>query len=169
MSALRVVHEMRGRLRVRVPPDVDLPGLAEAVSSEPGVLSATCSPRTRGLLVVYEPETQSAAALKDAIARHGGVELSHAAPPVPSALESTRHARGSALHAAVRDGVSELDQRVQRATRGLMGLSGLLPLALSTWAVGQIVRGRANPLAWSSALWYAHSLFRDYSPPAPRE
>ena len=27
-------------------------------------------------------------------------------------------------------------------------------------------RGRAAPLSWSSALWYAHGLFRDYNLPA---
>ena len=59
----------------------------------------------------------------------------------------------------------EVDERVQHATRGLVGLSGLLPVALTAWALAEVVRGRAAPLAWTSALWYAHGLFRDYQVP----
>jgi hypothetical protein len=64
--------------------------------------------------------------------------------------------------AAVQNGVAELSARIRHATHGLTGLGGLLSVAMSTWAVTQIVRGRANPLNWSSALWYSHGLFRDY-------
>jgi hypothetical protein len=119
--------------------------------------------------VVYEPERQSAAAIRDAVARHSGLDvpsdLAAAQPPVPVA----RTEPGSALTGAVMDGFGELDQRVQRATRGLLGLAGLVPLALSAWAVRQIARGRVTPIAWSTALWYAHSIFRDYNARAPRE
>jgi hypothetical protein len=41
-----------------------------------------------------------------------------------------------------------------------------VPLALTIWAGREILRGHAAPLAWSSALWYAHGLFRDYSVPS---
>jgi hypothetical protein len=67
----------------------------------------------------------------------------------------------------VREIVGEVDQRVQRTTRGLVGLSTLMPLMLATWGISQVVRGRATPLSWSSALWYAHGLTRDYHVPAP--
>jgi hypothetical protein len=50
-----------------------------------------------------------------------------------------------------------------------MGLGGLLPLALGGWAVAELVRGRTGPLAWSTALWYAHGLYRDYSIPPSRD
>ena len=65
--------------------------------------------------------------------------------------------------------LGEVDQRVQRTTRGLVGLGTLLPVVLATWALAEVVRGRAAPLSWSSALWYAHGLFRDYQVPAARD
>jgi hypothetical protein len=168
VSGLRVVHEIPGRLRIRVPPDVDLPRLAEAVRTEPGVLSSTGSARTRGLLVLYEPESQSGEALKDALGRHSGLDVPYESPP-PAAVATRRGRPGSAVAHALRRGVGEIDQHVHQATRGLVGLSGLLPLALSTWAVSQLLRGRVSALSWSSALWYAHALFRDYQAPAPPE
>ena len=76
---------------------------------------------------------------------------------------------GAALAAGLSEAARELDDRVQRATRGTVGLAGLLPLALAGWAVAELVRGRTGPLAWSSALWYAHGLYRDYSVPTPRD
>jgi hypothetical protein len=79
---------------------------------------------------------------------------------------------GAALAAGLAEAGRVLDDRVQRATRGTVGLAGLLPLALAGWAVAELVRGRTGPLAWSSALWYAHGLYRDYSvsvPSPPRD
>ena len=169
MSSLRVVHEAPGRLRIRVPPDVDLPRLAEAVRAEPGIVDSAGSVRTRGLLVRYDPASRSAATVKEALGRHSGRGVSHEAPAPAESVATHRPEPGAAMAAAVREGVGELDQRVQRATRGLVGLSGLLPLALSAWAVTELMRGRLGPLSWSSALWYAHGLFRDYNGPASSE
>ena len=71
--------------------------------------------------------------------------------------------KGQATFAAgVTETFAELDRRVQRTTRGLLGLGVLAPLALAGWAVREIALGRATPLRWSSAVWYAHGLFRDY-------
>ena len=58
---------------------------------------------------------------------------------------------------------------MQSATHGLLGLGGLFPVALTAWAMAEVVRGRVAPLAWSSALWYAHGLFRNDQLPAARD
>jgi hypothetical protein len=62
-----------------------------------------------------------------------------------------------------------LDTRVHGATRGFLRLGTLLPLGLLGWAVTEIARGRGRPLSWTSAVWYAHSIFRDYNREAARE
>jgi hypothetical protein len=163
VAGLRVVHEIPGRLRVRVPPGVDLPRLADSVRTEPGVIGSTWSARTRGLLVVYDPERIAATALREVLSRHSGREaLEEPDVAVVRPISEPRRP-DQAVATALRESVGELDRRVQRTTRGLMGLRGLLPLALLTWAVSQVLRGRAGPLSWSSAAWYAHGLFRDYS------
>ena len=163
MDGLRVVHELPGRLRVRVPPSVDLPRLADAVRTEPGVLGSTWSARTRGLLVVYDAERIAATTLREALSRHSGREPLQEPDVAVARLPAETRRPGEAVAAAFRETVGELDRRVQQTTRGLMGLGGLLPLALLTWAASQVLRGRAGPLSWSSAVWYAHGLFRDYS------
>ncbi len=58
-----------------------------------------------------------------------------------------------------------MDRRVRRATRDMIGLGGVVPAALAIWAVRELMLGRTAPLAWSTALWYAHGLFRDYNTP----
>jgi hypothetical protein len=70
------------------------------------------------------------------------------------------------LAAAVIGTASEVDRAVRLTTRGALGLGGLVPAALALWALVEIWRGRTGPLAWSTALWYAHGLFRDYNTPS---
>jgi hypothetical protein len=154
---------MPGRLRVRVPPELDLPRLAEAMRGEPGVVGVTWSPRTRSLLLLSEGATD----LRDALARHSGRATLSDPPRVPTGMRAQQP--GEIAAAAVKNGVEELSSKVRHATHGLMGLSGLLSMALVTWSVSQIVRGRANPLSWTSALWYSHGLFRDYGSTARQE
>ena len=142
--------------------------LAWKLAAEPGVTGCTWSARTRSLLVLYDPQHGDRAAIVEAIARLTGLDR-----PVESSTGSAatpdRPEAGALLISGVREIVGEVDQRVQRTTRGLVGLSTLMPVVLATWGIAQIVRGRATPLSWSSALWYAHGLTRDYQVPAARD
>ena len=130
----------------------------EAVRGIPGVRAASWSPRTRGLLILHEDDADTDAML-DAIARHTGVEHVDAPSRVPTDAPKSVAAATTAVF-------GELNARVTRATGGLVTLGTLLPLALTLWAGREILRGRTAPLAWSSALWYAHGLFRDYGLPS---
>jgi hypothetical protein len=166
MSALRVAHDIPGRLRLRVPVGVSVEGLMDAVAAQPGVQACTWSPRTRSLLVVYRPDSASAAGILEIVAHHTSltVALNGESPEASKPAEG-----GDALARGVRDAARDLDHRVRRVTRGVVGLGGLLPTLLVFWAVGEVVRGRVRPLAWTSALWYAYGLFRDYVVETPRD
>ena len=155
---MSVVHQGRGRLRVRVPTTARVDGLVEAVLAIPGVRAASWSPRTRGLLVLHDEG--DTAAILETVARHARIQrFAERSSPAATAARPT-------LAAATGSVFGEIDARVTRATRGLVTLGSLVPLALTVWAGREILRGRAAPLAWSSALWYAHGLFRDYSVPS---
>ena len=156
---MSIVHQIPGRLRVRIPAGGDCDGIVDAVRALPGVSTASWSPRTRGLLVVYEPAAADPALILAAIGDHAGVDLPEPAPPAAGRPPIT---------SAVTSLFGEADARLTRASGGMVGLGALVPLALTVWAGAEILRGRAAPLAWSTALWYAHGLFRDYSL-APRE
>jgi len=168
MSTMHVAHDIPGRLRLRLGPGAQTDGLIAAVGAEPGVTGCTWSARTRSLLVLYDPHQGDRAAILEAIARRAGldrpVESSTGSAPTPDRPEA-----GALLISGVREVVGEIDQRVQRTTRGLVGLSTLMPVVLATWGISQIVRGRATPLSWSSALWYAHGLTRDYQVPTAQD
>jgi hypothetical protein len=165
MSELRVVHSSPGRLRVRIPPAAPADDLAAAVLQEAGVVGSRWSARTRSLLVLYRPDTASADALTDTVARLTGTRRAPASTePAPVSSEP-----GGTLAGGLRGAARLLDQRVQGATRGVLDLGRLVPAALIGWALIEVVRGRTGPLAWSTALWYAHGLYRDYSLPPTRD
>ena len=157
-SALEVVHRIPGRLRVKLPTSAQTEGLGDALSVVPGVTSAVWSPLTRGLLVQYDRERGNEAAIVDAIAEHAQVDVAPVAQPDANGHRPT-------VTGAVISLFSEVDSRVTRASGGAFGLGVLVPAALTLWAARELLRGRAAPLAWSSALWYAHGLFRDYAFP----
>jgi hypothetical protein len=163
--SLRVVHDIPGRLRVRLPPGVPTGGLEAALAAEPGVIGSVVSSRTRSVLVLYDLEHGDRNGIVEAVARSTGLERladDHGSGQVASAVHSEP---GAMLAMGMREMVGEIDQRVRHASRGLIGLAGLMPVALTAWALAELVRGRAAPLAWSSALWYAHGLYRDYLEP----
>jgi hypothetical protein len=135
--------------------------MADAVEAISGVTGCRWSPRTRSLLIRYEPERVSAAELAASVAQHVGLASAPVTVEQRESLATRVHA-GSSLATGVKAAVVEIDERVQRATRGVVGFSGLLVVSLTAWALGEMVRGRARPIAWSTALWYAHGLFRDY-------
>jgi Heavy metal associated domain 2 len=164
MRAVHVAHDIPGRLRLRLPAGASTEGLQAAVSAVPGVTRTTWSARTRSLLVLYDPDHGSREAIAGAVTHASGLPAA-VASDTPSAAPAPPGEPGAALALGVRQLFGEVDHRVQRATRGLVGLGGLFPVALTAWALTEVVRGRAAPLAWSSALWYAHGLFRDYQVP----
>jgi Heavy metal associated domain 2 len=163
MSVVQVAHDIPGRLRLRLPAGTGAPDVTEALAAEPGVVASRWSPRTRSLLVLYDPERATRDTIGAAVARATGLEPPAASPGADPAVPGETFALG------VRAMAGDVDRGVQHATRGLLSLGSLLPAALTAWALVEIVRGRAAPLAWSSALWYAHGLFRDYQVPATKD
>jgi hypothetical protein len=165
MATLQVAHDIPGRLRVRVPTGVDVEDALASLTAEPGMLTCRWSPRTRSLLVVYDPDGATRERVHETVAQRLGMVT----PTVGVTAATHAAGRVASFAAGVRQLFGEADAGVHRATRGLLGLGGLLPAALTAWALTEIVRGRAAPLAWSTALWYAHGLFRDYQLPVSED
>jgi hypothetical protein len=158
VEAVRVLHQTPGRLRLRLPDRADPREVVAALEGQPGVLSWRWNQRTRSLVLAYDERATSGETLLG-IACGGRSDIEDGIPPVP------RPARPPALAVAISQGLAELDRSVARATCGLVNLRLLFPLALFGWALRELGRGAVGPLAWSSALWYAHGLFRDYNLP----
>ncbi len=164
MARLRVLHDIPGRLRVALPDRVDPASVLESLRELNGVTLTRWSPRTRSLVVLYDPAATTPHALRETIdANVEEPELIGAADETSQRIPAERPA--VRLAAAIRQTTSELDAGIASATGGWLDLKLLLPLALLGWAARELIRGQAGPLAWSSALWYAHGLFRDYNIP----
>jgi hypothetical protein len=155
---LAILHDIPGRLRVRLPAGARTEGVADAVTRLPGVAGCRWSPRTRSLLTLYRPAEVAADDLVESIASHADVDLA------PAVMSSAAAGVGrTPVAGTVIETVGAVNQRVARATGGALSLGLLVPLALTLWALRDATRGPMRPLPWSTALWYAHGLFRDYN------
>jgi hypothetical protein len=153
-ATLSIAHASRGRLRLRIPSDVDATGIEDVVAAVPGVRSVTWQPRTRGLLVLYDPRAVESSNLVDLVAEHTDLDVAE--------VPATQNGEPPLTTLLARP-VTDLNERVHRLTGGLADLRSLAPAVLVAWAALELLRGRGAPLRWSSALWYAHGLVRDYS------
>lgn len=157
---LAILHDITGRLRIRLPAGARTQGIADAVSRLPGVAACHWSPRTRSLLTLYRPGEVVVDDLVASIAAHADVDL---APEAASHSAGGNGHAPSAVAGAVIETFGSLNRRVARATGGSLTLGLLVPVALTLWAVRDATRGPMRALPWSTALWYAHGLFRDYN------
>jgi Heavy metal associated domain 2 len=157
--AVGIVHDIPGRLRLRLPPGASTAGLGDLIDRLNGAQSSVWSPRTRTLLIRYDAGVLSPDEITRAVAEHADLD-------VPAPAEPSHAADGrSPVAAGIVDVFSDLNARVARKTRGRLDLAILIPIGLALWAGRELLRGPIAPLAWTSALWYAHGLFRDYNLP----
>jgi hypothetical protein len=155
--ALSIVHDIPGRLRMRLPPGATTAGLGEALERLNGVQSSVWSPRTRSLLIRYDPSVLTAAEIKRTVAEDADLDL-------PASSSEPRDEDGRPQIArAVLDVFDGFNERVGRRTRGRLNLGMVFAVGLVLWSMRQLLRGPVTSLSWTSALWYAHGLFRDYA------
>jgi hypothetical protein len=146
---LQIVHSIPGRLRVRLPTNARVPGLEERLLAHSGVRTARHFPRTRSVVIQYHPEETTAETLLHALTAIAGVES-----------DTGFEVGDLPLSESITRAVSYANTALTRRTANQIDLPTLLALSLGGWAVLQLVRGRARPLPWPTALWYAYELFR---------
>jgi Heavy metal associated domain 2 len=155
--AVRVAHDIPGRLRLRLPPGASAAGLTDVIDRLNGAQSSVWSPRTRSLLIRYDASVLTPAEIARAVAEHADLD-----EPIPSGDARGEGARAP-ITSAIVETFSGFNERVARRTRGRLDLPIVVSVALVLWAGRQLLRGPVTSLSWTSALWYAHGLFRDYS------
>ena len=116
-----------------------------------------------GMVEVREPETvirlDTPAEITRVVAEHTDVD-----PPASSDDSRAEEGR-SPVATAIVGTFSNLNERVTQRTRGRLDLGMLVSVGLVLWAGRQLLRGPVTSLSWTSALWYAHGIFRDYTAP----
>jgi hypothetical protein len=154
--AVSIVHDIPGRLRLRLPPGAGIAGLRDVIDRLNGAQSSVWSPRTRSLLIRYDASVLTPDEITRTVAEHADLD-------VPRPNDASHPADGRLpVAAAVVGAFRDLNERVARGTRGRLDLPIVLSVGLAFWAGRQLLRGPITPLAWTSAIWYAHGLFRDY-------
>jgi hypothetical protein len=157
---LGIVHDIPGRLRLRLPPGAGSAGLTDVIDQLPGAQGTLWSPRTRSLLIHYDPDVLNAADIARAVAEHADLTMPDDDAPADQAADGR-----SPVAAALSDTFSNVNARIAQRTRGRVDLPMLLSIGLLFWAGRQLLRGPVTALSWTSAIWYAHGLFRDYHGP----
>jgi hypothetical protein len=157
---LGIVHDIPGRLRLRLPPGARSAELTDVIDQLPGAQGTLWSPRTRSLLIHYDPDVLNAADIARAVAEHADLTMPDDDAPADQAADGR-----SPVAAALSDTFSNVNARIAQRTRGRVDLPMLLSIGLLFWAGRQLLRGPVTALSWTSAIWYAHGLFRDYHGP----
>jgi Heavy metal associated domain 2 len=156
--AVSIVHDIPGRLRLRLPNVPAVEDLVRELTAVPGIVECAWSPRTGSLRIHYDRAVITPGTIVEWVASRAAVAGPEPERAPAPAAASTRASFGTAVKTAM----TEVNQRVSRVTGGTFDLPGLLVVSLVVWAAREIVRGRVAPLAWSTALWYANGLFHDY-------
>ena len=152
MPRLAVIHSIAGRLRIRLPVGAAGAVLEKHLRGHEGVTSCHYDPRTRSLLIQYRAGEVAVETLLNEVRSITGAEAdpeesADIVPPTP-------------LSKVIRDAVSRLNLQVSDRTVRQLNVRMIVAMSLALWGLQQIVRGRAKPLEWSTAFWYAYELFR---------
>ena len=73
--AVSIVHDMPGRLRLRLPPGASTAGLADVIDRLNGARSSVWSPRTRSLLIRYDPSVLGPEEITRTVAEHADLDV----------------------------------------------------------------------------------------------
>jgi Heavy metal associated domain 2 len=150
------VHRTPGRIRLKIPErrgdHAFFAEIAELLRRFSAVTQVECNPLTGSLLLHHfgdidgEPMQAALSVLAEL------VELELSSPPVARRLRAD---------------VVEVDQSIQRYTRGALDLSTAAALGLLALAGFQLLRGQ-QPVIAVSLAWYATELLRRWQDPSDK-
>jgi hypothetical protein len=160
---LRIVSHFPGRLRVRAETFRVLPEIgeevAQRVAQEEGVTSATASPVTGSLLVLYEPRELQLPRLIHLLVRAGGlygIEV--------DAANDWKHEPEDG--AKVRAAFAKVNDAVRAATSGTIDMKVALPGTLAGTGLLMFLAGRRRVPEWYDLIFWAFVTFSNLNPRA---
>jgi len=150
------VHSIPGRIRFKIPErrgnEAFFDDIAELLRKFSQVTEVQCNPLTGSLLLHHsgDIEGEPMQAALNALAEI--VELELSSPPVARRLRAD---------------VVEVDQSIQRFTRGALDLSTATAFGLLALAGIQLLRGQ-QPVIAVTLAWYATELLRRWQDPSDK-
>jgi hypothetical protein len=130
--------------------------VVDRVSAEPGVTSATVSPITGSVLVLYDPhETQILPLLRTIVVTGGlaGLAVDHV-EPIAGAPPGDR----------VRDLLGRLDARVREVASGHVDLRTAVPATLVLLGLHKLLTGVVREPEWYDLVFWSFVTFSNLNP-----
>jgi hypothetical protein len=154
---LQLVSHFPGRFRVRARKFREQPKLAETVaqrvSGEPGVLSASASALTGSILVIYDPRTVQVDAVVDALLSASGLSSVVA--------DAEECASGTPLAGRILKTFLSADTSVFRAANGQLDLRTMVPGALLCGGVATLLLKSFVQPQWFDLVFWSYVTFNN--------
>jgi len=154
---LQIVSHFPGRIRVRArrfdrkPKTAE--ALAERMSGEPGVLSASASAVTGSILILYDPRKVQVDALVSALLSGSGLSA--------VAADAQEHALGTALATHVTQTFLGADTQLFRAADGKLDLRTAVPGALVACGFATLLFKTFVAPQWYDLIFWSYVTFNN--------
>jgi hypothetical protein len=164
-----IVHNIPGRMRIRIPSAKDDPSFLEqaraALAALPNVVEVTSNPVTGSLLVLYSPASQRdfEGALKMSNGSPLPFDLHKAADSQPARKRKSREHQKSEFAQMITDMFKGLDDAIREGTDNLLDLKTLVPLALAGLGFRYVRTGERTPV-WLTFMIFAFTSFTALQP-----
>jgi hypothetical protein len=155
MHQAQVIHQLPGRLRIRLPEAKGDRAFFEEIKisllPQEGVAEVDVNPTTGSILIRYDPDLQDG--FDERLAGHAQSEQLFTLSPK---REQEEHGR---IH-SVEDVFRKLSSEIKRETHDAIDLKEVFPLAIAAYDFFFVKRSRPTPL-WMTLLIFAFSSYID--------
>jgi hypothetical protein len=161
---IQLVHELPGRVRLRLPWLRQAPeqarDLADALARLDVSMELELRPWTGSLLCRYDPERLDAERILAAVRRETGVAIvrrpGEHAPELDAGARRAAGARASRFSSAMRESFRGINRSVMRQTEGHLDLGALFALGFLTLGAVEIASTRRLPAPpWFNLAWWS--------------
>ena len=157
-DSARVVHHVRGRMRLRFDRDVNVSSAADRLRSSlaehPGVQTIEPHPRTHSVVVRYDAAVMDIQRLLDEGFPAAAVEILDTGVGAIARIAS-----GTAVGKSVVRAVGTANSRLDHATGGVLDLRDVMPLALFGLGIRRLIQAGAEPVPWYNLIYWGFSTF----------
>ncbi len=167
--ALRVVHAMEGRLRLRLPwlrrANGEATALADAIATWPGIIEVQVRPLTGSVLCLYDARNLSEAGLIERVAEATGAEtiVPRGEEPPPDLRARPGDGQRSSVARALARGVRQINADTLNATDGRLDLGTIAALGFIGAGALEILTTRQLPVPpWFNLAWWALQTFTTF-------
>lgn len=167
--ALRVVHAIEGRLRLRLPwlrrANGEATALADAMATWPGIVEVQVRPLTGSVLCWYDGRELSESALIERVAEAAGAEsiVPLGQEPPPQVRAHPGDGQRSSVARALARGVREINADTLNATDGRLDLGTIAALGFIGAGALEVLTTRQLPVPpWFNLAWWALQTFTTF-------